>query len=104
MNVLITGGAGFIGSHLVEHYLLRGDHVWAVDNLDTGSLDNLKDHQNFRFDQAPLQEFLQVADMVKFACHSPSLDEADAAIDKARKFIHDTANDEPASVKEQVAA
>ena len=54
--------------------------------------------------QAPLQEFLQVADMVKFACHSPSRDEADAAIDKARKFIHDTANDETASVKEEVAA
>jgi hypothetical protein len=53
---------------------------------------------------APLQEFLQVADMVKFACHSPSRVEADDAIGKAREFIHSTANDEADSVKEKVAA
>ena len=52
--------------------------------------------------QAPLQEFLQVADMVKFACHCPSGDEATAAIGKARQFVHDTAYDDTA--KENVAA
>ena len=55
--------------------------------------------------QAPLQEFLQVADMVKFACHSPSRDEAAAAIGKARQFVHDTAREDTATEqKEQVAA
>ena len=42
MRVLVTGGAGFIGSHLVEALLARGNEVWAVDDLSTGSLDNLK--------------------------------------------------------------
>jgi UDP-glucose 4-epimerase len=42
MRVLITGGAGFIGSHLVEHLLARGDEVAVLDDLSTGSLDNLE--------------------------------------------------------------
>jgi len=41
MNVLITGGAGFIGSHLADRLLARGDAVVAVDDLSTGSLENL---------------------------------------------------------------
>ena len=41
MKVLVTGGAGFIGSHIVEHYLNKGDEVWVIDNLDTGILTNL---------------------------------------------------------------
>jgi len=41
MKVLITGGAGFIGSHLAERLLARGDEVIALDNLSTGSLRNL---------------------------------------------------------------
>jgi len=41
MHVVITGGAGFIGSHLAEELLARGDSVTAVDDLSTGSLDNV---------------------------------------------------------------
>ncbi len=41
MRVLVTGGAGFIGSHLVDHLMGRGEEVRVLDNLSAGSLDNL---------------------------------------------------------------
>lgn len=52
MNVLITGGAGFIGSHLADELLTQGGEVWAIDDLTTGSLDNvahLRKHPRFHF-------------------------------------------------------
>jgi nucleoside-diphosphate-sugar epimerase len=51
MRVLITGGAGFIGSHLAQAYLEKGDEVYIIDDLSTGSLDNinsLKHNPGFR--------------------------------------------------------
>jgi len=42
MNVLITGGAGFIGSNLASYHLERGDSVSVVDNLSTGSINNIE--------------------------------------------------------------
>ncbi len=41
MRVLITGGAGFIGSHLADHYVAKGDHVTILDNFSTGSKENI---------------------------------------------------------------
>ena len=45
MNILITGGAGFIGSHVAERLLARGDRVLAIDNFATGRRDNLPAHR-----------------------------------------------------------
>jgi UDP-glucose 4-epimerase len=42
MRVLVTGGAGFVGSHLSEALLARGDSVFVLDNLSTGSIDNIE--------------------------------------------------------------
>jgi len=42
MNALITGGAGFIGSHLVERLVERGEHVTIIDDLSTGSVHNIR--------------------------------------------------------------
>jgi UDP-glucose 4-epimerase len=42
MRILITGGAGFIGSHLAEAYLEKGDEVYIIDDLSTGSLENIE--------------------------------------------------------------
>jgi UDP-glucose 4-epimerase len=42
LRVLITGGAGFIGSHLADAYLKRGDHVYAIDDLSTGKIENIQ--------------------------------------------------------------
>jgi UDP-glucose 4-epimerase len=52
MRFLITGGAGFIGSHLAEELLRRGHEVWVVDDLSTGSINNirhLKTHDRFHY-------------------------------------------------------
>ncbi len=52
MKVLITGGAGFIGSHMAESLLERGDEVYVLDDLSTGSIDNiehLKGAKGFRY-------------------------------------------------------
>jgi len=46
MKVLITGGAGFIGSHLVDRLLQRGEHVFIIDNYATGRRDNLSPQSN----------------------------------------------------------
>lgn len=57
MHILITGGAGFIGSNLAEYHLAKGDKVHVVDDLSTGSLDNLtsfQDNPDFRFSQADI--------------------------------------------------
>jgi UDP-glucose 4-epimerase len=42
MKTLITGGAGFVGSHLAEALLARGDEVYVLDNLSTGSIENIE--------------------------------------------------------------
>ena len=52
MRVLVTGGAGFIGSHLSETLLRQGHEVWALDDLSTGRIENLatfQRHPRFRF-------------------------------------------------------
>jgi UDP-glucose 4-epimerase len=52
MRVLITGGAGFVGSHLSEALLERGDEVFVLDNLSTGSIENvvhLKTNPRFHY-------------------------------------------------------
>jgi len=51
-KILVTGGAGFIGSHLAELFLKSGDSVMVIDDLSTGSVDNiahLKGHDHFHF-------------------------------------------------------
>ncbi len=55
----LTGGAGFIGSHLTEAILAGGDRVLAIDNLATGSMDNVAHflgHPNHRFEQASITD------------------------------------------------
>lgn len=52
MRAFITGGAGFIGSHLAERLLAQGNEVWVMDDLSTGSMENIKelcDNPRFHF-------------------------------------------------------
>ena len=51
-TAVVTGGAGFLGSHLCDFLLAEGRRVICVDNLDTGSLENIRHIENgsdFRF-------------------------------------------------------
>ena len=56
MRILITGGAGFIGSHLVDRFITRGDRVLVVDNFATGRRDNLAPHSNLSIVQGTVAD------------------------------------------------
>lgn len=64
MRVLITGAAGFLGSHLAERFLKEGHEVVGLDNLITGSADNIShllEDEHFSFYQYDVTEFIYVA-------------------------------------------
>ncbi len=74
-RVLITGGAGFLGSHLCEHYLAKGSAVIAVDNLLTGSLSNIEhlmSNPRFSFIKADVTNYLHVAGNLDLVMHFAS--------------------------------
>jgi len=66
---VVTGGAGFIGSHLCEYLLDKGEHVIAVDNLGSGSRDNLRgllEKDNFTFIEHDVREPLKIDKKMDF--------------------------------------
>ncbi len=74
-RIVITGGAGFLGSHLCRALLDRGDSVVAVDNLVTGSLDNLvglTGHPQFTFVHSDVSNFVHVPGTVDAVLHFAS--------------------------------
>lgn len=73
-RTVITGGAGFLGSHLCDKLLARGHEVVCIDNLSTGSTDNI-DHirsDKFRFIKQDVTEFLYLDGHVDFIIHFAS--------------------------------
>ncbi len=68
MRVLITGGAGFVGSHLADLFLARGDQVAVLDDLSTGRHDNIRHHlgdPNFEFIMGSILNEALVDDAVR---------------------------------------
>lgn len=64
-KVLVTGGAGFIGSHLVQGLVERGDDVRVLDNFSTGCRENLQGLERLEIHQADLRDAIAVADAVR---------------------------------------
>ncbi|MEA3310370.1 MAG: UDP-glucuronic acid decarboxylase family protein [Chloroflexota bacterium] len=76
MRILITGGAGFIGSHLCDRYLAAGHEVIAMDNLSTGSEANiahLAGNENFHFIKHDVTHYVYVDGPVDLVLHLASL-------------------------------
>ena len=74
-TILITGGAGFIGSHLADRLIAQGNKVIVVDNLVTGSLDNLKaliKNPNFKFIHQNVSQYLNIEDDLDWVMHFAS--------------------------------
>ncbi|OGX18797.1 MAG: NAD-dependent dehydratase [Omnitrophica WOR_2 bacterium RBG_13_44_8b] len=75
MKFVVTGGAGFIGSHLCERLLAEGLKVICIDNLITGDLSNIKhlfSNDNFRFVKHNVTKHIEVKDKINFVLHFAS--------------------------------
>jgi dTDP-glucose 4,6-dehydratase len=73
-TAVVTGGAGFLGSHLCDYLLARGHRVICIDNLDTGSLKNIAHlgREDFTFLQHDVTRFIEVAEPVDVVYHLAS--------------------------------
>src|SRR5215218_1158954 len=85
---LVTGGAGFLGSHLCDFLIGRGHRVICVDNLETGSLDNIRHIRNgaeFRFEMLDITGHYEIDEPIDFVYHMAS---PASPIDYARLPLH----------------
>lgn len=74
-RILITGAAGFLGSHLCDRFVNEGFHVIAMDNLITGSLTNIEhlfSHKNFEFHHHDVSRFVHVPGELHYILHFAS--------------------------------
>src|SRR6266550_8001836 len=84
---LVTGGSGFLGSHLCDLLLERGNRVICVDNFDTGSLHNIAHlkREDFRFELLDITEHYEIDEPIDFIYHMAS---PASPIDYARLPLH----------------
>tara|TARA_Y100000590_G_scaffold166700_1_gene190878 strand:+ start:1194 stop:2120 length:927 start_codon:yes stop_codon:yes gene_type:complete len=76
MRIVVTGGAGFIGSHFIDKIVNEGMEAIVVDNLITGSVENIKEHIDkgaVKFIQQDVQEFIDIEGEVDVVMHLASI-------------------------------
>jgi dTDP-glucose 4,6-dehydratase len=87
-TTLVTGGAGFLGSHICDYQIARGHRVICVDNLETGSLDNIahiEQSEHFRFEMLDITSHYEIDEPVDIVFHMAS---PASPIDYARLPLH----------------
>ena len=75
MNIVITGGSGFVGSYLCEKLINDGHKIIVIDNLLTGSTKNINDlldNENFSFIEQDVQDHIEIEDKVDYVLHFAS--------------------------------
>jgi len=75
MNIVITGGSGFVGSYLCERLINDGHNLIVVDNLLTGSTENIRDlmdNENFSFIEHDVQNHIEIENKVDYVLHFAS--------------------------------
>ena len=75
MNIVITGGSGFVGSYLCEKLINDGHKIIVIDNLLTGSTENINDlldNENFLFLEHDVQDHIEIEDKVDYVLHFAS--------------------------------
>ena len=96
-RILVTGGAGFLGSHLIDRLLARGDEVICVDNLFTGSkrnIEHLKDHPRFEFmrHDVTFPLYLEVDQIYNLACPASPIHYQHDPVQTTKTSVHGAIN------------
>ena len=97
-TVLITGGAGFIGSHTVDLFLSKGFKVKCIDNLSGGNVKNiehLKNNNNFLFEKCDLLKISKLKSFIKdceYVVHFAGIGDIVPSIEDPKKYIENNAN------------
>jgi UDP-glucuronate decarboxylase len=96
-RVLVTGGAGFLGSHLIDRLLARGDEVVCADNLFTGTkrnLDHLHDHPRFEFvrHDVTFPLYIEVDEIYNLACPASPIHYQHDPVQTTKTSVHGAIN------------
>lgn len=96
-KILVTGGAGFLGSHLIDRLIERGDEVICLDNLYTGSKDNIAHHlNNPRFEfirhDVTFPIYLEVDQIYNLACPASPLHYQHDPVQTTKTSVHGAIN------------
>lgn len=96
-RVLVTGGAGFLGSHLIDRLLKQGDEVLCVDNLFTGSkqnIDHLRQHPQFEFlrHDVTVPLYVEVDEIFNLACPASPIHYQHDPVQTTKTSVHGAIN------------